>query len=488
MGGVSDVDRYVAAALWRIGKASDVDNLVVAVSGGPDSVALLRCLDRLSGPLGLFLHVAHLDHDFRGEEAVEDARFVAALAEELGLPCTVEKHDPDEYQAGRKVSSFEQLAREMRYSFLSATARRVGAKFVALGHTSDDQAETILLHMLRGSGLRGLQGMSEVAPWPWPRGARDVSLFRPLLNLTKADTASYCHELGQAYREDTGNLLRRFTRNRVRRELIPYLEAEYNPKVRRSLLRLSRTASLENDFVETELDRLWPSLTDQGEGMVILDLLGLGSLHPALQSASLRRAYEAIAGDTRRLRESHVASMLDLIAAGATGSVVQLPEGLVLVREYRSLWLGAGEATLCPLPPLSGEHILETPVKAGEEKEYSICGWKVRLKAGESSWAQAGPIGQADRFSMAALGNPLVLRTWQAGDRFQPLGMTGSKKLQDFYTDVKIPRAWRERIPLVIAEQGIAWVVGYRIAEWAKVPTASAPQDKVLWIEMSPSE
>ena len=504
MAAVPDVDRQAAAAIRRVGEAATGNTLVAAVSGGPDSVALLRCLLRLSGPFGLRLHVAHLDHDFRGEEAVEDARFVAALAEDLGLPYTVEKQDPTEYQAGRKITSFEQLAREMRYSFLAATARRVGAVMVALGHTSDDQAETVLLHVLRGAGLHGLRGMSEVAPWPWPRGVRDVSLFRPLLSVTKADTAAYCHELGQAYRMDSGNLLPRFTRNRVRGELLPHLAAEYNPRVRESLLRLSRTAALETDFVESEVDRHWPSLAGQSDGLVSLDLTELEALHPALRSAVLRRAYAAIVGDTRRLRESHVTEMLRMIEGGYVGASVQLPEGLVLVRDYGHLRLTREDRPLCPFPALEGEYVLEVPPRIGEEKEYFVGGWRVRLTAEESvtpspfpevgsgafpggppPGAEADGFQRTGKFSFAAMGNRLSLRTWHDGDRFRPLGMEGEKKLQDFYTDTKAPRAWRGRIPLLVSERGIAWVVGYRIAEWAKALPDGSVGNEVLWIEMS---
>ena len=504
MAGVSGVvERQAAAALRRAGSVVRGKPLVVAVSGGPDSVALLRALQRLSHDFGLSLHVAHLDHDFRGDEAVEDARFTAALAGELGLPCTVEKQDPEEYRKGRDISSFEQLAREMRYSFLSETARRVGASLAALGHTADDQAETVLLHVLRGSGLNGLRGMSEISPWPWPRGVDDVSLFRPLLGVTKADTAAYCRELGQPYREDSGNLLPRFTRNRVRRQLMPHLAAEYNPAVRESLRRLSRAAAQSVDFVESEVDRVWPSLAVARDGAVGLDPDGLAALHPALLSATLRRAYAAIAGDTRRLRESHIRAMLESIGGRGAAWSVQLPEGLALRREYGLVWMGRGdEFPPCPFPPLAGEHVLELPATVGEEMEIFAGGWRVRLMAAAGaqasrpppSFRETGPGAFAggatdwnrenrqwtERFSRAALGRRLTLRTRRPGDRFQPLGMAGDKKLQDFYTDAKLPRSWRDRAPLLASERGIAWVVGCRIAEWAK-----AGDGEVLWIRMS---
>ena len=486
-----------------MGDAAIGHTLVAAVSGGPDSVALLRSLHRLSDPFDLTIHVAHLDHDFRGEEAVEDARFVAALAQELGLPCTVEKQDPEEYRVTRNISSFEQLAREMRYSFLATTARDVAAPLVALGHTADDQAETVLLHVLRGSGLNGLRSMREVSPWPWPRDVSDVSVFRPLLSVTKAETAAYCRELGQPYREDSGNLLPRFTRNRVRRELMPHLASEYNPRVRESLLRLSRAASLEIDFVESEVHRIWPTVAKEGQGQVSLGVAEFSALHPALRSAVLRRAYASIAGDTLRLRESHVQSMQSAVEGAVTGWSVHLPEGLIFRREYGSLVMAREGGHELAHPILGGEHVLDLPEAPGEEREHAAGGWQVRMRVEESGAPYPfleAPTGGADgpvegngmgqfrmveRLSLPSLGGPVTLRTRLAGDRFQPLGMTGEKKLQDFFTDAKAPRSLRDRIPLLVCGGRIAWVVGYRIAEWAKDNSAGAPGQRVLWVQMS---
>ena len=236
---------------------------MVAASGGPDSTALLRCLHRLRDEHGLTLHVAHLNHDFRGAEADHDAAFVQRLADGLGLPCSIDKQDPIAYQRERGVSSFEQAAREMRYAFLSSVAVSVGAAAIALGHTADDQAETVLLHLLRGSGLHGLRGMAEVAEWPWPEPKRGHLLFRPLLDVTKSETAAYCRALGQSYRQDSGNYMWRFTRNKVRLDLMPKLAREYNPRVREALARLSRAAADEVDYIEGELSRHWPELATE---------------------------------------------------------------------------------------------------------------------------------------------------------------------------------------------------------------------------------
>ncbi|MBO19753.1 MAG: tRNA lysidine(34) synthetase TilS, partial [Chloroflexi bacterium] len=209
--------------MQRAGYSNDGVTLVVGASGGPDSSALLYSLDRLKESHGLSLHVAHLNHNFRGQEAEDDAAFAADIAQELGIPFTVAKEDPHEYARLRGISSFEQGAREMRYAFLARVAREAGARAVTVGHTSDDLAETVLLHVLRGSGLHGLRGMEEVSRWPWPAGANGLRLFRPLLEITKAQTAEYCREIGRSYREDSGNYMWRFTRNKVRQDLMPKL-------------------------------------------------------------------------------------------------------------------------------------------------------------------------------------------------------------------------------------------------------------------------
>ena len=462
--------------------------LVVAASGGPDSTALLRCLHNLREEHRLTLHVAHLNHDFRGAEADHDAAFVQRLADGLGLPCSIDKQDPIAYQRERGVSSFEQAAREMRYSFLSAVAASVGAAAIALGHTADDQAETVLLHLLRGSGLHGLRGMAEVAEWPWPEPRPGPLLFRPLLGATKADTAAYCRELGQLYREDSGNYMWRFTRNKVRHDLMPRLARDYNPRVRESLTRLSRAAAEDVDYIEGELSRHWPSIAEERDGSVGLSVPALSNLHPALRRHALRRAYSTIAGDARRLSESHVEAMLSLLRSERGGRAMDLPRGVRASRKRDTLSLSCQAGPQPPLPALVGEHTIRLPQGPGETVETTISDWRIILHAVEpgqrNPYAEGGTPQFAARLNRDALGEVVMVRTRRPGDRFQPAGMTGTKKLQDFFTDAKVPRERRDHIPLLVCERGIAWVVGHRVAGWA-VPADGA---SALWVTMIPVE
>ena len=456
---------------------------MVAASGGPDSTALLRCLHNLRDEHSLTLHVAHLNHDFRGAEADHDAAFVQRLADGLGLPCSIDKQDPIAYQRERGVSSFEQAAREMRYAFLAFVAASVGADAIALGHTADDQAETVLLHLLRGSGLHGLRGMAEVAEWPWLEPG--PLLFRPLLGAAKADTAAYCRALGQPYREDSGNYMWRFTRNKVRHDLLPRLARDYNPRVREALVRLSRTAAEDVDYIEGELSRHWPEVAYERGGSVGFSIPALSALHPALQRHALRRAYSAIAGDARSLGESHLDAMLSLLRNERGGRAIDLPRGVRARRQAGVIEL-TGQVEQPFLPELAGEHTIRLPHALGEALETTIGGWRVTLQVEEPGQAEPDanrrPPQFTARLDLDVLGDTATVRTRRPGDRFQPQGMTGTKKLQDFFTDAKIPREHRDRIPLLVCDRGIGWVAGHRAAEWA----AAGPDAVAVSITFAP--
>ena len=484
----AELERKVAAALRRAGYSNTGVTLVVGVSGGPDSCALLYSLDRLKDAHGLSLHVAHLNHNFRGQEAEDDAVFVAEIAKELGLPVTVVKEDPHEYQRERGISSFEQGAREMRYAFMARVTQDAGAKAATVGHTADDLAETVMLHVLRGSGLYGLRGMGEVSDWPWPVDVGGLKLFRPLLEVTKAQTADYCREIGRSYREDSGNFMWRFTRNKVRQDLMPRLAQDYNPQVRDALVRLARTAAEELDFVEHELDKVWPDVATNSDSEVRFSKNALNELHPLLQRLALRRGYIVVTGDSTGLRETHMVAMEGLALGARGGRSLELPAGVILRQEFAELVLTIGQGPDCPYPELQGEFTIQFPAEPGVRSVASAGPWVVTMQVGTAEerpdWKNSeGGEEWMVCLDRKAIGDAATMRGWRPGDRIQPLGMRGRKKLQDLFTDLRVPRPWRESVPLMETGSGIAWVVGHRIADWAKVPPDSG--EEVLWINFS---
>jgi tRNA(Ile)-lysidine synthase len=456
------LEGQVRVCLEQTGLARKGALLVMASSGGPDSQALLYALLSLREEMGLRLHLAHLDHDFRGEEAKEDARFVASQARELSLPSTVAEADPMAYQKEQRISSFEAAAREVRYDFLARVATETDAAAVALGHTADDRAETVLMHIIRGTGLHGLRGMEPVSLWKHPRKDVSTTLVRPLLEVAKADTEAYCRQRGIPYRIDTTNVSLRFARNRIRWKLMPNLRS-YNPRIREALLRLARTASQQVSYMEQEVERAWSNVSSMpGPSSVALDADAMAALHPFLQAQLLRRAYEEVVGGPQALEEAHIQAMQELLKA-APGHTLHLPQGVRMAAGYGQVVMGRGDAGLSPLPPLEGEYTLGVP---GETR---IPGWAVRAEVLEKAPAEL-PDGRSSAcFDMEAVGERLVVRARRRGDRMQPLGMEGSRKLHDLFVDMKVPRHWRDRVPLVASERGILWVVGYRTAHWARV-------------------
>ena len=432
--------------------------LVAAVSGGPDSLALLYALADLKEACRLALTVAHLDHALRPDSAA-DALFVARQAKTLGLPFRAERIDVAAYRRSRRLS-LEQAAREVRYAFLARTAREVGAPAIALGHTADDQAETVLLHILRGSGLAGLRGMSLLSPYMAPDGS-GVQLFRPLLETTRQETEAFCGARGLAPRRDESNRSLRFVRNRLRWEVFPLLY-KVNPSVREALLRLARAAALDLEHLEAGVEEAWPLVAEETAGGLTLEKKAFASLHPALQRHLLRRAYAHLAGGTEGLLQAHVEAMASLLD-GPAGRRMALPGGVYLEAGHRQALLWRGPSYPCPFPPLEGEHPLQVP---GETSER---GWRVQTEL------LSPPLNSLphDPFQAVldaeAMGGPMALRPRRPGERFHPLGMEGPKKLQDFFVDAHVPRPWRERVPLVVSPRGIVWVVGWRIAHWARV-------------------
>ena len=438
--------------------------IVVAVSGGPDSLALLHALNALKGGLGLDLRAAHLDHGLRAEAGRADAEFVRAFAESIGVPASVGRADAEAFRRERRLS-LEDAARRLRYEFLSEVALESDADAVALAHTADDQAETVLMRILRGTGLDGLGAMSPFASAVW--GGRRVNLFRPLLEIGKVETLAYCADNALNPRIDETNASADMTRNRVRVELLPAMRS-YNPAVALALNRLSRAARLDMSFIRENAEMAADGVMSRGaDGVVSLDRSAFAALHPAIRRHVLRFAVQTAAGDRADLSESHVEDML-AIMSGPAGKGVDLPRGARFETDYRHARIVvSNDADEIPaLPP--------DPVPISPRGETLAGGWRVFVEnSDEDALARArreSPDGArlSETFSAAALGDGMRVRARAPADRFQPLGMESDKNLADFMIDARVPRRLRDRIPLLESGGRIAWVVGWRMAEWAK--------------------
>ena len=470
---IDALQRRVASALGKHELRGK--RLLVAVSGGPDSLALLHALWQLRDEHELRLYGAHLNHGLRGAESDADAEFTADTFKRLEIPFTLDSADVAAYRTQHKLS-LEDAARQVRYAFLDVAATKHAADVITLGHTADDQAETVLMHIIRGSGLDGLRGMQSLDTRRI--AGKPATLFRPLLGARRSETQAYCRALGLSPRIDASNRSPEFLRNHIRMELVPLLE-QTNPSIHAALLRLAANATQDSDYIRAKADEVWNQVAHvHSDGAVRLDTRALRNHYAALQSHTLRRAIEVAGGE---LSQQHVLDIMALIG-GAPAKTLHLSNGLTFVTGYGEAHIGRAAtiaAMLSPLPALHGEHPIAAPGKT------QVGGWHVRVsfetditkpdrknfsqeRCDEKSMRQDS-FSVSEALDLDSVGETLRLRARLPGDRFQPLGMDQSKSLREFMIDVRIPRQWRDGLPLVVSERGIVCVPGWRIAHWARV-------------------
>jgi len=431
--------------------------LLVAVSGGPDSVCLLGTLNALKKDFGFKLHVVHLDHQLRSKASVADAQYVLDLCHELRIPVTIEQRNVRVYQKEHKLS-LEEAAREVRYSFFMEAAESIGADCVAVGHTLDDHVETVLLNILRGTGTRGLSGLQPLRRWQ--SSGKRLSIIRPLLEVSRIETAEYCRRHHLEPRTDETNRSLKLTRNRIRLELLPLLK-NYNPDIVEALLRTAHIATDDIAFLEQTAYRYYHKITtSQGEA-VIFQKTALLKLPPAIQRLVLRRSIEDILGTLKDIEARHIEKMMLLLTKPA-GKRINLPYGLFFTAEYNRFILTKELNKLTPYPLLESEYALSIP---GITK---IPGWRIyadivsKMEVGDGNSLIAC-------FDFNKMEAKLEVRPRRKGDHFQPLGMKNEKKLGRFMIDARVPQLWRSRVPIVCAGEQVIWVMGYRIDERVKV-------------------
>jgi len=423
------------------------DRVVVGVSGGPDSMGLLYLLHQLSSELRLKLVVANLHHGFR-KEADREVLLVRNTSRQWNLPYYGARVDVPVLQEKTGLSS-QEAARWARYHFFLKAARYFKASKIAVAHHRDDQVETVLLHLLHGSGLDGLTGMRLYRTW------KGTQIIRPLLEVSHREIEQYCSLMEVPYLVDTSNLKGVYRRNRVRRELLPFLKEEFNPNIKDALHRMSRLLSEERDYMEKVAISSLSSLAKLEKGKIFLDSGKFKDTPLPVQRRIIRKAYNMVIKPGANLDALHVDQLIQLGTGSKTGKELSLPgkgyaykvsDGFYLER-YR-------------------EECDFAPVK------LNIPGWTYLLPLGFKikSWIQRKeklpwpPRHNQVYLDYHKLDPPLYFRIREPGDRLKPLGFPHRKKLKDFFIDLKVPAPKRERSPLLISGKKIAWVVGYRIS------------------------
>lgn len=439
------------------------ERILIGVSGGADSVALLVILNEVAKEEAWELHVAHVEHGLRGQESVEDAEFVQKLCAQLGVPFHMGQPAVKKYAAEHGMST-EVAARELRYRFFQETGQAVGATKLALAHHADDQAETVLMRVLRGTSVSGLAGI------PLRRQMAGLEIVRPLLDVGRDEIEKYCRTTNIPYRTDSSNALTDYFRNKIRLQLIPLLQSEYNGNIKQALIRLGKIAAEEDRYLDHQAEsRLQEVVVERSDRQIKLHVKRLLESPIALQRRVITLILYYLCGHTNEWEAKHIEQVLSLADHSSPSARISLLNGMEAWREYEYLHIGT-KAGVIPAAVS-----VELPVPHwGETLQKSLFFEVPELRLKGSVELLAGPISPVDPWEAVfdydqVKGEKFQFRVRRQGDFMSPHGMTGTKKLKEILMEARVPRDKRDLWPLLVLEDRIVWVPGIRRSDSALV-------------------
>jgi tRNA(Ile)-lysidine synthase len=431
------------------------DRLIVGVSAGVDSMVLLHLLNACREAFDLSLIIAHVNHGFRPEESEREAELVRKESARLRLPFEYGHFNVREFQKLGGLSP-QDAARRIRFHFFDDLFQKHHAQKIALGHHADDQVETVLLRLLRGSGLRGLKGILPI---------REGKVIRPLIEVWREEIDSFASEKKVPFLLDSSNLKNDYLRNKIRRDLIPLIEEKYQPGFKEILLRTSTILRDENDYCERGVEEAYRKIVREEKDTLSFKFSEYQSLHRGIQWRMIKKIGERILDWGMGVEGGGLSDLHKIyqnLNQSSPSFLLKLPRGFWVEKRYDTVLLGKGEVK--PSPPFEAELI--SPGRTFVEE----IGKEVVIEEANRDQLRdcSGPPNTA-LMDYESLQFPLKIRNFRSGDRFRPLGVEGTQKLKDFFVDHKIPKFERPKIPLLISDEKIAWIVGYRIDDRVKI-------------------
>ena len=443
-------ERKVLSTILEYKMINEGDRIIVAVSGGADSVCLLRILYALRKHLNIRLLVAHFNHRLRPKEDEKETEFVAELSKKLNLAliCDVSKKIM-ELHGG----SIEEKARAMRYQFFEKAINENHAQKLALGHTMNDQAETVLMHFLRGTGITGLSGIPPI---------RQNCFIRPLIAITRDEIYSYLKKNNESFMMDSSNLETRYLRNRIRLELLPHL-LEYQPRLVEHLSELAFLCSQETRILDDEAKKLLDKITiHSSKHSVALSLPLFTAISSSLQYRVIRRAIKKIKGNLRKIERGHIKTIIDCAKKEKPQIKVNLPENIIVKKIYNKLKFSLED----PIEIQNFSYFIHNMGMLTIKEINKIISL---TEISKNDFMLSTDSSQAAYLDLDKLKWPLKIRNFRPGDKFIPFGMSGFKKVKDIFIDNKIPSEERKKTPILVSNDTIAWVHGIRIDERFKI-------------------
>ncbi len=438
----------VKKIIEKYGMFSPGDRILVAVSGGPDSVCLLHILNRCRKEMGLSLHIVHINHGIRKRESKREEKFVSHLAGRMGLPITVKSLDVPSY-ARRKKLTVEEAARDMRYSALEQLAGKLNAKKIALGHNASDQVETVLMHLLRGSGPQGLSGI------PPLRKLGSAAIVRPLIEISREEILGYLKENSLKFCLDSSNRKTEYFRNKIRLKLLPLLRKNYNRNIEGALLRLSEILKEENAYWERVVERVLHEVVSWKSGKILIDFRRFLRYNVVVQRRILYRLFGGV------VSLHQIESIRNLARKSSQGKRIYLGNKFSVRKE--------GDFLIFSSSPERKFKKFNYSIRVPGRNEIEGLNLILNTRILNSRPVSGGSANivyfDVDKINF----QKLIVRNRQEGDRFRPFGLRGTKKLSDFFIDKKIPRRLRDKVPLLVDGDDILWVVGIRRADKARI-------------------
>ncbi|MFQ5483760.1 MAG: tRNA lysidine(34) synthetase TilS [Desulfobacterales bacterium] len=448
------------------------DAVLAGVSGGPDSVALLHALILLAPKFHFQIGIAHLNHSLRCEHSDHDALFVLRLAERFNLQIFQKKIDVRQCH-NKTGGSLEEVARDLRYAFYHEVAEKKGFNTIALGHQADDNAELILLYIFRGCGALGATGISPVRK----TSGKIATIVRPLIQVGRSEIIDFLKQNRLPYVSDSSNEDLTILRNRIRHQLLPNLKSSYNPKIINALNRFGLILSAEEEWSKAVIDSVFEKtvLAKQKDSM-ILSAKRIAALHIAAQRRIIRRGIETVKGDLRRIQYSHIEAAVRLIKKGPINGTLDLPDRIRILRNYDQIVISKEKKDLRKSKNDLGI-VSSFQYKVVPPGSLFIQEIGVSIKFSETEAKEIPDVRKTSDnvifMDLDKLSLPLTIRNLKQGDRFTPLGMTGTQKVKNFFINNKVPVTTRRACAIMLSQKKIVWVIGHRIDESVKVMPSS---------------
>lgn len=427
------------------------DRVIIGLSGGPDSVCLFHVLHSISRKYDLELYAVHVNHLLRGSESEQDELYVRNLCKNFGIRLFVKRLSIEELAAERGLS-LEEAGREARYEQFRLVAKEIGATKIAVGHNKNDQAETLLMRIIRGTGLEGLKGME------YKRG----SIIRPLLDIERREIEVYCESNKLNPRTDSSNLENIYTRNKIRLDLIPQINKMFETDITETLFRMSKLLREDNEYIEQNAVIIYNQcIAGRKDREIHLDIPKIQECHKAIAKKIIRMAIKDVKGDTKGIESNHVDKVLELVYKAKTGLQYHLPSQVRIRITYGLLEISCGknEAAF----PEYEETIRIPGVTTVEQMNLQVQAEVLDIGKIESIAVNEKALEQVFDFDMLSKG--INIRNRRNGDVFRPYKSNGTKKLKEYFIDSKIPRDLRDKIPLIAKDKEIVWIIGSKISD-----------------------